>query len=76
MNLTQVLRINEYAPFAVVLFANQIDQLPGRTAVKIPLRSKMQVSVAPFALNTKIAHIYLPIVLNRIQYFFVCDNNS
>ena len=76
MNLTQTLSINEYAPFAVVLFSDQVDQLPGRTAVKIPPGSKMQVSVAPFPLNTKIAHIYPPIVLNWIQYFLVCDINS
>jgi hypothetical protein len=75
MNLTQILGVNEYSPIAVVLFADQIDQLPGRTAVKIPLGPEVQVAVAPLALDTEIAaHICLPIVLNRIQYFLVCDS--
>jgi hypothetical protein len=59
-HFTQVPGINNNLPLAVVLLMEQIDQLPGGAAVKIPPWDNMQVTVAFLYIDLKIGtRLYL-----------------
>jgi hypothetical protein len=51
--------INNDSSLAVVLFVKQVDQLTGRTAVKIPPGADMKIAVTLCNLDLKIAaHLF------------------
>ncbi|MBC2712726.1 MAG: hypothetical protein HGJ94_17580 [Desulfosarcina sp.] len=58
-NFPEAMGIDKDLPFAGVLLMEQVDQFPGRAAVKISCRVHMQVSIALFKRDLKIgAHVF------------------
>lgn len=63
--LAEIFGIDEDPSRALVLFLKQIDQLPGRTAVKIALGADMQVSVIFSECYLKMdAHVFPPMIFS------------
>jgi hypothetical protein len=54
-HLPQPPGVDKDLPLAGVLFMEQIDQLPGRAAVKGPNSQYMQISITPGGIQLKIA---------------------
>jgi hypothetical protein len=55
MHLVQVLCIDEYPAFSVIVFPNHVNQHPGRAAVQVSPWAKVNISIAFPQLNAEFA---------------------